>query len=200
MKSYPFTIIASGLDPTADDFEDRFFEAGCDDATLSFQNGRIILDFSREARSFAHALVSAIRNVRAAGAQVEHIEPDCLVTLSDIAERTNLSRSAVSLFASGARGTGFPAPIARLTTSSPLWDWVQVARWMFSTRRGTRRVVVEARMTKAITDVVNYRSHAEGAFAHSFADRSAYLYLEPVMDHPAPTTATNEETEPKSGV
>lgn len=44
MKTYEFTIIASGSDPEADDFETRFLEAGCDDATVGFQNGRILID------------------------------------------------------------------------------------------------------------------------------------------------------------
>ena len=51
MKSHEFSIIASGLDPEAPDFETRFFEAGCDDATIAFQKGHIIVDFTREAES-----------------------------------------------------------------------------------------------------------------------------------------------------
>ena len=39
MKKYEFSIIASGLDPEAEDFEKRFYDAGCDDATISFQKG-----------------------------------------------------------------------------------------------------------------------------------------------------------------
>ena len=39
MKTHEFTIVASGLDPEMEGYEDRFFEAGCDDATLSFQKG-----------------------------------------------------------------------------------------------------------------------------------------------------------------
>ena len=31
MKTHEFTIVASGLDPEMDGYEDRFFEAGCDD-------------------------------------------------------------------------------------------------------------------------------------------------------------------------
>ncbi|HWN48567.1 MAG TPA: hypothetical protein VNO18_01815 [Xanthobacteraceae bacterium] len=77
MKTYEFTIIASGLDSTAPDFEDRFFEASCDDATLAFVNGRIVVEFEREARNFSHALASAIQDVMRAGATIEHIEPDC---------------------------------------------------------------------------------------------------------------------------
>ena len=81
MKAHEFTIVASGLDPEADDFEDRIYEAGCDDATLSFQKGAIVLEFAREAASFAKALVSAIADVQRAGAKVERIEPDSLVSL-----------------------------------------------------------------------------------------------------------------------
>ena len=155
MSTYQFTIVASGLNPVADDFEDRFYEAGCGDATLSFQKGKIVLEFTREARSLAHALVSAIRSVRAAGATVEHIEPDQLVTLSDIADRAGISRAAVSLFASGERGARFPAPIARLTTRSPMWDWVHVAKWLFSRRQVSRQAVVEARVVQAAALALN---------------------------------------------
>ena len=53
MATFEFTVIASGLDPQSDDFEARFYEGKCDDATVSFQNGHTILDFEREARSIA---------------------------------------------------------------------------------------------------------------------------------------------------
>jgi len=73
MPIQEFCIIASGLDPDADDFETRFYDAGCDDATISFQGGRIIADFSREAPSKASAITSAIEDVTRAGAIVERI-------------------------------------------------------------------------------------------------------------------------------
>ncbi|MGJ3262311.1 MAG: helix-turn-helix transcriptional regulator [Salinarimonas sp.] len=129
-SNYDFDVIASGLDPDADDFETRFWEAGCDDATVSFQRGRIIIAFAREAASAEAALDSALSAVRAAGATVLRIEPDPLVCASDIAERTGLTRAAASLYAKGARGTGFPAPVVRVTTDSPLYDWAEVARWL----------------------------------------------------------------------
>jgi len=44
MASFEFTVVASGLDPAAKDFFDRFYAAGCDDATVAFQNGRIVAD------------------------------------------------------------------------------------------------------------------------------------------------------------
>ena len=74
MKVFEFSIVASGLDPTADDFESRLYEAGCDDATVSFQRGRIILDFARAAESADEAKSSASENVRSAGATLICLE------------------------------------------------------------------------------------------------------------------------------
>src|SRR5688500_8207772 len=129
MNSFSFTIIASGIDTQEENFEDRFFEAGCEDATISLQKGALVLEFDRQAKNFSQALFSAILDVTAAGAKVHHVEPDYLVSLSDIAQRSGLSRSAASLYAKGDRGQDFPAPVARVTTESPLWDWLSVARW-----------------------------------------------------------------------
>jgi hypothetical protein len=148
MKTHEFTIVASGLDPEAEDFEDRFYEAGCDDATISFQKGVILLEFAREAPSFAKALISAIADVQRAGAKIERIEPDYLVSLSDIAVRSGLSRAAISLYGKGERGEGFPAPVARVTSESPLWDWVEVAQWMLRQGRLSVSDVVQARLVK----------------------------------------------------
>lgn len=151
LRPYRFTIIANDVDTLADDFEDRFFEAGCDDATIAVQKGAIILEFTREAKNFSHAIVSAIRDVRRAEAGIERVEPDHLVSLSDIAERSGLTRAAASLFAKGARGKGFPAPIVRVTTDSPLWDWVDVSGWLYRRDRIVPLgAVVEAKIVRAL--------------------------------------------------
>lgn len=155
MKIFEFTIVASGLDPNSEDFEDRFFEAGCRDTTIAFVKGRIVIEFQREARNFSHALVSAIRDVQKAGATVEHVEPDYLVSISDIAKRAELSRAAVSLFAKGERGEAFPAPIARVTTESPLWDWVHVASWMFRRRKLSLAALVQAKIVREANRAVS---------------------------------------------
>jgi hypothetical protein len=131
VKAFEFSIIASGLDPEAEGFADRFFEAGCDDATISFQKGHIILDFARDAESLEEAIASATGAVNKAGAKVDRVEPDPLVSLSDMAARAGLSRAAMTNYAKGARGQNFPAPVARVTSESPLWDWATVAKWMY---------------------------------------------------------------------
>lgn len=73
MENHKFTIIVSGLDPEADDFEDRFFQAGCDDALLGIQRGLITLYFTRRAASRETAIESAIRDVNSTGAKVERV-------------------------------------------------------------------------------------------------------------------------------
>ncbi len=76
MKAYEFIIIASGPSPEHPGFEDRFFEAGCGDATIASRNGAIILHFCRDAPSFALAVASAQEEVRSAGAIVVRVEPE----------------------------------------------------------------------------------------------------------------------------
>jgi len=148
MKTFEFSIIASGLDPEAEDFGDRFYDAGCDDALVAYQKGHIIIDFAREADTVDEAVASAIENVRAAGAVVDRIEPDPLVSLADIAARTGLTRAAITHYFKGSRGKNFPAPIAKVTSDSPLWDWADVAYWMASNQKVPVELSVEASVLK----------------------------------------------------
>lgn len=158
MKTYEFTIVASGLDPKSDDFEQRFLDAGCDDATISLQKGHIIVDFARESGTAEDAIASAVEAVRAAGATVDRVEPDPLVNLSDIAARTGMTRAAISQYVKGQRGCGgFPAPVARVTTDSPLWDWVDVSRWLLQFQRIERDVLLTALVVSEANKLVAER-------------------------------------------
>jgi len=170
METYEFSIIASGLDPSADDFEQRFYAAGCDDATISYQKGHIILDFAREAESVEDAISSAVEGARNAGATVDRVEPDPLVSLSDIATRAHLTKAAISNYCNGKRGRGFPLPVARVTTESPLWDWSRVAAWMLEYDRSsfvTREEVLTATVVREANVLLtcgelNFRSALHG--------------------------------------
>jgi hypothetical protein len=154
MKMHEFSIIASGLDPRADDFETRFINAGCDDATVSFQKGHIIVDFAREAASLEEAIASAVEAVTKAGAKVNRVEPDPFVSLADMASRTGLTRGALTNYSKGARGKNFPAPIAKVTSESPLWDWATVARWMFENRKLDKDSAIEAEIVKQANEAI----------------------------------------------
>jgi hypothetical protein len=154
MKTFEFSIVASGVDPAADDFGDRFYDAGCDDALVAFQKGHTIIDFAREANSIDEAIASAIEDVCAAGAKIDRVEPDPLVNLSEIASRANLTRAAISNYAKGDRAKNFPAPIARVTSDTPLYDWAEVACWMVLNNKIPAEVAISAGVFKEANTAV----------------------------------------------
>lgn len=125
---YGFTLIIEGDVEAA---IDGLFEAGCDDATFGAVDRVQYADFDREAPTFARAVSSAISDVESvSGLRVRRVEPDDLVTASEIAERLGRSREGVRLLAAGARGPGdFPPPVSHLRTRSRLWRWSEVADW-----------------------------------------------------------------------
>lgn len=136
MPEYNFTLILEGPDLQSDEAQDALFEAGCDDATFGSVGGVQFAEFHREADSYPDALISAIEAIQStiAGARVVHVEPDELVTASEIAERLNRSREGIRLLISGDRGPGdFPPPASHVRTRNRLWRWPEVLRW-FATR------------------------------------------------------------------
>ena len=125
-----FTLIIEG--PVGDpDMADALFEAGCDDATFGTIDGVGFGDFHRRARSFLQAVAKAIRQVDSVpDLRVVRIESEDLVTMAEIARRLQRSRESIRLLVADARGPGgFPPPVARIRTRSPLWRWVDVAAW-----------------------------------------------------------------------
>lgn len=143
-KTFEFSFIVSGIDPHSDDYEDRIIGGGCDDATLMLSKGSIVVTFAREEKTYIDAVVSAYSNLLSIGLEIERFAPDFLVTPSDIVERTGLSRQCINNYVKGERGENFPAPIMRVTTPSPLWDWVDVSRWLHKNGKVDQPVVTEA--------------------------------------------------------
>lgn len=78
MRTHRFSIALDALDPDSDDFEDKLFEAGCDDALVTYRRGVVLLEFAREAKSVAHAIISAVEDVKTAGGRVLWVAPDSL--------------------------------------------------------------------------------------------------------------------------
>lgn len=130
---HDFALIVDGVGELTPSVEDALFNAGCDDATLSMQYGRLYLEFSRSAKSLEEAIISAINDVRLAGigAGVLRVDECDLVTASEIARRIDRSRQLVHQYMSGKRGPGgFPPPECHLTDHAPLWTWCAVSYWL----------------------------------------------------------------------
>jgi hypothetical protein len=132
MNTYRFTLIVEGADLQETDRLEALFGAGCDDATVGRVGGVQYLDFDREADSLSTAVLGALRAIEAAdpALRVVAVEPDDLVTMTEIAQRTGRTRESVRLLVRGDRGPGrFPAPATHFRTRQPMWKWQTVAAW-----------------------------------------------------------------------
>jgi hypothetical protein len=74
MNKYQFSLILTNSPELTEEIADELFEAGCDDGTPGTCSGIFSIDFHREANSLEAAIHSAIKNVKAAGYEVERVE------------------------------------------------------------------------------------------------------------------------------
>ena len=70
---YVFAVYVTGIDPSGA-YEDRLYEAGCDDATIVVRDGEMHLNFEREAPAFSDAVGAALRDIERAGGRVLRVE------------------------------------------------------------------------------------------------------------------------------
>ena len=132
LVQHDFSLVFEGADVHDPGNLDSWFEAGCDDATFGEVDGVGYADFTRTSALAPEAILSAIDQLESAvpSVRVIRVEPDDLVTASDIAERLGRSRESVRLLVAGERGPGgFPPPISHLRSRGRLWRWAEVVRW-----------------------------------------------------------------------
>ena len=127
-------VLACVADDTAN-LEDLLFKGNCSDALIHFRNKAVFLDFTRDAENFETAVISAVNDVENAlpNAIVTSVAPDNFVSEAYIAKRINTKRQTVSLWVKGARKSNipFPKPVLKLTEKSPLWNWHEIAQWLY---------------------------------------------------------------------
>jgi hypothetical protein len=75
-------------------------------------------------------------------------------SLSDIATRAGLTRAAITHYATGQRSADFPAPVARVTSETSLYDWSQVATWLYRHDKLSRDQAIEAAALKAANEAI----------------------------------------------
>lgn len=130
--THTFTLLLHGADPMTKDNMRALERAGCNDALFGRRGTVSYADFDREAASFGEAVLSAVHDVEGAvpGLKVTRVEPEELVSASQIAVRTKRTRESIRLLIEGKRGPGsFPAPAVWLSPSRKLWRWTDVAEW-----------------------------------------------------------------------
>lgn len=133
MNNYHFTVVVRDARANLFKLEDKFFEAGCDDALLCSYNDTIYLEFDREADNAEQAVSSALNDIRSLGFHDLIVEEQGYSTLAEMAERAGMTRQALSLYAQNKRGDGnFPRPMYGLASKSAMYFWPEVATWLFN--------------------------------------------------------------------
>jgi hypothetical protein len=162
---FNFVLVLRGASEPDSRLEDALYEAGCDDAILSFRNGIAYLEFDREAGSLEKAIVSAVRDVERAdaGIQVIRVEPGDLVNGPEIARRVQVTREYIRLLAQGRRGKGdFPAPQSGITGKTLVWSWAEVVGWLFQHDMLEEKFLVDmAETIRDLNDALELRENPE---------------------------------------
>lgn len=167
--NYEFVLVLRDVDENTPGLEDAMFEAGCDDAMISYKNGVVSLTFDRKAANIQDAILSAIGSIESSSlnTSVDHIE-GAFVTLSEIAERSGFTKQAISLFIQGKRGNGhFPIPFTGVNSTSPIWRWADVLLWLFNNKKIEHTAEIEE---AAIIDDINAR-----LYMRKFANMASHL-------------------------
>ena len=125
MTTFEFTLL---IDHELTDDEVEQLLSRADDVTPELGRGRTQLGFDRDASSLVEALVSALADVEALGLTASGVLSDDMVTLKEIATRTQRSYESARLLAQGKRGPGgFPAPIS--ADRWAIYSWAEVRAW-----------------------------------------------------------------------
>ncbi|WP_426575278.1 DNA-binding protein (plasmid) [Xenorhabdus stockiae] len=165
MREYNFNIVVGGKKITTDDslgdIADALYEAGCGDGDPEVCNGTLYVNFTRHSESYAKAVQSAIANIESvAGLRCLSVDMSEIISLSDAAERTGLTTSALSRYYKGSRGAGnFPTPIFRVDSNRPLWAWTDIAEWLAQHDLIDDELVEQARITDAINTALSIRNN-----------------------------------------
>ena len=163
-REFEFTLLCEHVDAIETDLENALFEAGCDDATISLEYGRVVLTFCRSALSMKNAIISAIQDVRRAGIEELRVDECDLVSQADIGRLIGRSRQLVHQYITGIRGPGaFPPPVCHITDGAPLWYWCEVAQWLYDHDLILKQTVDDAQEKAVINNVLelNYYRHIQ---------------------------------------
>jgi hypothetical protein len=131
MNVYWFEVEVAG--PVSEDDLERLGDVltagdGIDATPQAGERGGRIM-FAREAEDAVQAVISAVRDVEAAGIRVTGVIED-RVTVTEIAEKAKVTTASVHYWISGERGPGnFPDPVIPRPRAS-LFSWAEVAAWL----------------------------------------------------------------------
>jgi hypothetical protein len=75
MDQYSFTVEVSGAITQDPRYEDIIYEAGCDDGLIALIDGKMLIDFDRQAASYNFAVATAVAALERIGATIVSVSP-----------------------------------------------------------------------------------------------------------------------------
>lgn len=156
MESYEITL-AIDRDPTDDELGEQFDALDSLGFTgVETSDEGVLMHFEIEAESLSRAIVDAVFGVqRLLPVTVVGTHSEDLVSLRDIAQRTNRTYESVRLLATGKRGPGhFPAPLS--TGQWSLYSWAEVSMW-FAEHYGAEAIGQYGRIVAAADMLLRVR-------------------------------------------
>lgn len=159
MSEHEFTLVLQCPADIDETLIDRIY-GKCSDCTVSSRYGTVYVEFCREGRDLAKAILSAIRDVHSLGLVVRRVDVCSLVTQAEIARRAGLSRQVIHNYVTGQRraspseGEAFPSAACSISDEeAPLWNWCEVAAWLHR-----HDLIKESALSDAfVIDAVNNR-------------------------------------------
>jgi hypothetical protein len=147
MSEYEFSFIVEGFD-VEDAVSNDLLVENFDYARASETAGLVTVLFNVEAAAANDALHQTLKRFSTLfpNAKVVRLNRD-LVSIADVASRTNRTGESVRLYVTGKRGPGsFPMPISVLHGGTRVWEWATVVDWF---RRHLGELTDEAEMIDA---------------------------------------------------
>jgi hypothetical protein len=128
VRSFEFRLIPARQLSETD--INSLYENGFDDSLIVQESDGVdAIVVNRRARSLIDALVRALKDCEKAGVAVSGVADEDLVTLREIAERSDQTYEAVRRLARGLRGPGgFPQPVVQGVCA--YYSWSSVAEWL----------------------------------------------------------------------
>jgi hypothetical protein len=159
---YEFNLVLTGPEELLDlpeSIMDAFFEAAGGDLTPGVSCGVPYVGCTRSAPTMKDAILSAIADVRKVGRGIDvvRVEWPSLMTQAELARRIGKTRQAVNQYAKGLCGpSGFPPPARKGDQGQPLWQWCDVAQWLFNNGMAPERLHLDAQAVDTINCVLDY--------------------------------------------
>jgi len=152
-EKYNFALVLNGIKENDNDYDDKLYGSGCDDAVISYWNQLVYVDFCREAPSLKDAIFSAINDVKNSGvnAQIERIEDTTVLNQSQLGEKLKKSRQAINQMVSNKSSSDpFPSPLNEREKGAKVWEWSIVSAWLARQGRLSNEAAMDAQLVTMI--------------------------------------------------